>query len=1093
MKKILLISFVLVTALASSAWSQGRNVTGKVTSDDDGSPLPGVNVTVRGTSSGTVTDVDGNYTLSVTGSDAVLVFSYVGYVNETVQVGNQSVINIALVPDVETLQEVVVTALGVEKEVKALGYSVEQVSGDDVARSNETNVLNAINGKVAGVQISDPNGVAGGTTRITIRGNNSLKQGKNQPLIIVDGVPIENSTAGPSSGTLNGVSGRDWGSGINNINAWDVESINVLKGPNAAALYGSRGANGVIIIKTKKAKAGTGLGIEFNTSQLTREAFMFRDVQNKFGTGGARLAEPTFDQDADGNNLLPSVGFWGSGASWGPEMDGTPVLWWDGETRPFSPQPDNIKDFFQTGSIRNYNLAFSGAGEMGSVRVSLTRSETTPIVPNTEREQNTINLNSSINVSSKLRADAAITYLNTSDLNSPFLGDSEASIGKNLTWNWGRSYRPDLERDNYKNPDGTRNNNGFPAWGFRGRGRTGSFFWNLFENNEVRERDRIFGSVALNYQILPWLSARGQLGIDNYDEDRESKNKPIDSEGIQGGRYWRTLAKNRVQNHRFTLTANKDVTEDINITASLGAEHFKQTFYRISGSNAGRDFANPWLYTFSNFQNPNGNINNSPSEDSFGKIINGVFGSVDVSYKNMLFLTLTGRNDWSSTLPDGVNSYFYPSASLSFAFTDAFDIAPDILSFGKVRVAYANVGNDTDPFEIAPTFNLGSYGGQPSTTLPGTIPPTALAPESVNSYEAGLDLRFLEGKIGLDFTYYYISSKDQILSSPLPISSGFNSLRFNTGELENRGVEFLIDATPFETKDFSWNIAFNYSSNKNKVVSLADGAETLVLGNIFGAHGPNVEARPGEEFGTIYGWDYTYFDTNGNGVTDDSERIPSNRIIDDNGRWYINTDEREAIGNVTPDWRGGVTNTLRYKQFTLSSLIDIKKGGDVFFGSYGTGVGFGQSPQTLEGRNAEHGGLPWTDGDGVTHNNGLIKEGVYANGETNDQVVSYVYKHLDLFTWGAGGIVTPAVHEASWVRLRELSLTYTLPNSLLDKIGFIQNASITLLGRNLWFLHNTAPDNLDPSAVNGSGNNQGIEWGQLPASRTYGFNLKLGL
>lgn len=1104
LQRLLTLALPILGFLLLSSFSQlqaQQRVSGNISSDQ-GTPLIGATVLEKGTSNGTVSDIDGNFSLSVA-SGATLVVSYTGYEAREIAVGSQTTLNITLQQAAISLDNVVVTALGIKREEKALGYSVQSIEGKEIATSSEANILNSLQGKVAGLQVGSGNGVSGGTTRITIRGNNSLVNGRNQPLIIVDGVQIENSITGAGASSLqSNEAGRDWGSGINNINAWDIEDVTVLKGPNAAALYGARGANGVILITTKKGEQRKGIGIDFTTSVIQEEAWLFRDVQNVFGEGSGNPASQEFEQNDQGQNLLPPVGFWGSGASWGPEMTGQPVLWWNGEVLPFDPQPDNIKNFFNTGSNRSYNLAFSGANDRGSFRASLTRNDITPITPNTDRSQNTINLNTAINVTSKLTATATMSYMDISAKNSPVLGNSEASIGKNVSWNWGRSYRPDLEANNYINPDGTRTDRGvgFPANNDlgRGRGRAGSFFWNIYQNNQWRNRDRLLGSVSLNLEVLPWLNIEGRLGIDNYNDNNENRNAPVDPEKLIGGRFSRTLARNRIQNHVALIRMNKTFGESLDISANIGAEHWGRSFFSIQGDNGGLNFADPDLFTFRNADLGNRSATDifnrfRPQENQFDKRINSVFASVDFGWRNMLYLTVTGRNDWSSTLPLNNNSYFYPSASLGFVFTELLNINSRVLSFGKLRLAYANTANDTNPYQLDPTFSRGNFAGQPTASVRNVIPPTTLAPEQSNSYDFGLDLRFLNGKVNVDLTYYYISSTNQILSSPLPLSSGFNSLRFNTGEVENRGFEGLISATAFRSRDFTWDVGFNFSTNRNKIISLAEGAETFRLGGIFGGNGPSVEARPGEDYGTIMGWDYTYYDENSNGITDPNEIRSDNRLIDENGVWYQLTSERVPVGNVVPDWIGGVTSTLTYKDFRLSALIDIRQGGDVFFGSHAIGSAYGQSPETLDGRNAEYGGLPYTDSEGVTRNIGVVKEGVYSNGQPNDQVVPYYRKYQDVFSWGAGsGPVSASVYDGSFIRLRELSLTYTMPRSLVERSKFLNNLSLTLIGRNLWFLQNNAPLNLDPAAVNGAGVSQGMEWGSLPGTRNYGAVLRVG-
>ena len=541
---------------------------------------------------------------------------------------------------------------------------------------------------------------------------------------------------------------------------------------------------------------------------------------------------------------------------------------------------------------------------------------------------------------------------------------------------------------------------------------------------------------------------------------------------------------------------------DLKIGANAGGEFYKRSFYSISGKNGNRDFVFPNLPTFRNVNFPE-NINTNyatnhllPNENFYDKEIQSVFGAVDFSFKNFLFLQVTGRNDWSSTLPAANNSYFYPSVSLGIDITEGFGLTNDFLSFAKVRLAYAQVGNDTDPYQTGARLNSGNFAGAPYARINSTIPPLDLRPERQNSYEGGLDLRLFNDRISLDFTYYNIHSFDQILESPVPISSGFEKLRFNTGEVRNKGIEILLGLAPVRTRNFGWDLGINFSRNRNFVETLTEGAEQLILGsNLFGNFGPSIVARPGEQFGTIIGWDYEYFDRNGNGITDGDERIPENRIIDENGQWYEVTDDRVPLGNASPDWLAGLRNTFRWKNLSLNTLIDFKVGGDVFWGTYATAVGFGQSPSSLRGRNAELGGLPWvaTDDQGVetTHNNGLVKPGVYEDGTPNDKVVSSAYTHLDVFSWGPG-IVTPFIQDNTYIKMRELSLSYDFPKSLIDKLGFIQRAKISLIGRNLFYIYDNAPDNINPEGLNGSGYNQGIEWGSLPGTRQFGVVLNTG-
>lgn len=1106
-------------ALLSSAYAQQR-VTGTVT-DEDGIGIPGASIIQKGTSNGTITNVDGNYTLSVP-SDATIVISFVGMTKVEEPVSGRAEINVQLTTDAIGIDEVVVTALGIKRSEKSLGFSSQSVKGAEIEQSSETNAFNSLKGKIAGVQIMDGNGVEGGTTRINIRGNSSLVNGKNQPLIIVDGVAIENSITGPGSTSMTGQSsGKDWGSGINDINPWDIADMSVLKGPAGAALYGSRGANGVIIIVTKKGTKGDGLGVDVNMSYTFTNASRFMDKQLVRGGGTSGYYENVMIGDDDDNdfqpitidgktyNQIPATSFWGAGASWGPKILDQPILWWDGTEQTWSAHK-TMEEYLKTGFNKSYNVAISNSDEKGSVRLSLTHRDTEAITPNTESANNTVALNVSQLITSKIRLDAAVSYVNFTQLNSPQLGNSEQAIGKQVGYGGYTNNWLMYEADRWENPDGSQplrgrgrpgidEFTGYPANNYRGLGRGGSFFWNTMANNQEREKDRVFGSTSLNWDITPWLAFKGTLGIDYATLEVESKNRPKDAEGLTGGRYSHSLDKNKIENHMWMFTFTKDLTDDLHLTAFINGEHWSRNYYYIQGRNGNRNFVDPHLYTFDNVDMPvdaNGRVasnwalnNLNANESKYSKTVNSLAGSINLSFKEWLFLDLTGRNDWSSTLPEDNRSYFYPSVQTSFVFSEAFDIGWNALSFGKLRLAYSMAGNDTDPYQLTPTYSKGNFQGYPTGSIKTTIPPQTLENEISNSFDAGLDMRFLKGRLGFDFSYYYIKSTQQIMSAPLPSSSGFNSFRFNTGEVQNKGWELLVNATPVQTKDWTWDITLNLTANQNKVIALAPGATTYYMGGIYGANGPSVEARPGEDYGSIMGWDYTYYDMNNNGMTDAAERTANNRLLSADGRDYAVTKDKVVLGNVTPKFIGGLVNTVSWKNLSLNVILDIREGGDVFYGSMTGQVTMGQAPSTLAGMDAEHGGLAWTDGNGVARNDGAVKTGKHTDGTPNTTVVPYYNLYDDTFSWGKG-LLTPTVIETSYISVQEVALTYFLPQSVLSKIGWLKNGSITVIGRDLGYLRNTAPYNMNPNGVNGVGNAQGMEIGQMPGVSTYGFTLR---
>ncbi len=1077
------ILFSLFALICVRTQAQHR-VEGTVTDQENDELLIGVNFLVKNSSVGTVTDFDGRYQLEAPSGADTLVVSYIGYQPQEIPINGRTTINIQLGTDAAQLDEVVVTALGIKRQKRELGYSTESFKGETLQLSNAPNVVNALSGRSAGVQIAAPNGVDGGTSRITIRGNNNINA-NNQPLIVVDGVPIENEPGMTDIGR-----GVDWGSAINNINPQDIESMNILKGPTASALYGARGANGVVLITTKRGTQRKGIGIDYSVLHKVIHPYRYRDVQNMFGAGGPiSLSEPTFEQDADGTLLYPTrtatdegpygrptaelFGFYSTGVSWGPKMEGQMIRWWDGEMRPFNPQPDNLKLFFSDGSTTTHNLAFSGGGKMGTMRVSLTRTDHESIIPNSNYNQTTVNLGSRLDISSKVHADLSVSYINYYRLNSPSLGDdNNASFGKGILYSWPRSYKG-LERDINIRPDGTRNDYGgnYPF-----TFSPPHLWWNTYNNNTELNRNKLIGALSLTYEITPWLNATGRLGLDYTLNEFETRNNPTDALGIENGYYGNELNRDIVHNNELLITAHKEnfMNSRLNVSLSVGGTQWSRDRYGINGQS-GR-WVNPWLFSFGNYED----IDNGPriGEIRYDKRINSVYSFLNLGYDDFLFLELTGRNDWSSALPTANNSYFYPSASLSFIPTEAFELGINWLSFWKLRGAYAQTASDTDPFQIDFVYNTGTFGGNQTATLPEIIPPIELKPQQANSYEIGTTVGLFGDRINLDFTYYYIRSFDQILDSPLPVSSGANSVRINNGELENQGIEAILTATLVHNKDFFWETSFNISRNRNRVLSLGDGAKILELANIWDLNGPAIAVREGEDYGTIIGYDYIYHEGTGK------------PILNEEGTLYQFTDNRVPIGNASPDFTGGWSMRFGYKGFTLSTLVDTKWGGDIYAGSYVIGLQTGQSPETLPERLGN--GLPYTDPDGNVRNIGVVLDGVYADGTPNDKVVHYYFKYVgNTGGWGRF-LTTPGILENTWVKLREVALSYQFPKQLMAKTGIFQELSLSVVGRDLFYIYTTLPDRVNPEANNGAGNAQGLEWASFPGvqSFTVGLNAK---
>lgn len=1079
MKKILLLGFLI-------CWSMSQGLTqieirGIVMSNETEEPLVGARIQVINEGEGTLTDRKGQFIVGVKDTSAQLQVSYYGFVSQTIVLQNgQTNIIIRLISEENQLDDVVITALGVKRQRRELGYSTESVGGDEVTLSNAPNVINALSGKSAGVQITSPNGVDGGTTRITIRGNNNINA-NNQPLIVLDGVPLENAPGLENIGR-----GVDWGSAINNINPEDIAEMNVLKGPTAAALYGARGANGVILITTRRGRKQKGIGIQYSVSHKVIQPFRYREVQNVYGAGGpVSLLEPTLQKNDEDEYMYPAnvhtidgpfgksttelFGFYSTGVSWGPEMKGENVRWWDGEMRSYTPQPENIKLYFANGHTTNHNVSFSGGGEMGTLRVSLTSSNHKAVVPNSGFDQITANLGGTLNISEKVRADISLSYVDFERLNSPTLGDdNNKSFGKGILYSWPRSYKG-LEQQINILPDGSRNNyDGRYPFTFT----PPHLWWNTFNQNTTLSRNKLIGSIKLNYTITPWLMAMARVGLDFNLDQFETRNNPIDALGILDGFYSNELSKNQVNNNEFLITAHKDKIFDlpISVRASFGGNQWKRRLYGLRGQS-GR-WVNPWLFNFNNFQDPLSVP--APREFRFDKNINSLFGFLNVSLSDWLFLEVTGRNDWSSALPVSNNSYFYPSTSLSFMASEVLKL-PEWINFWKIRGAYAQAASDTDPFQVDFVYSTGTFGNVQTATLPGTIPPIALRPQQANSYEIGTTIGLLDDRVNLDVTYYQISSFDQILDAPLPASSGASNIRINTGTLENRGIEAILNITFWQGANGYFRTALNIGRNRNYVISLGDGADILELANIWGLNGPAIAVREGEQYGTIIGYDYVYHD---NGQP----------IVNEEGTHYLISDNRVPIGNASPDFTGGWTMDLKYKGFQLQSLIDTKWGGDMYAGSYVIGLQTGQSPETLYERGGL--GLPYTDPEGNQRNVGVVLDGVYADGTPNDQVVHYYFKYVP----NAGGwgrfLSKPGILENSWVKLRELSLSYTVPSDFLDKINLFQQLQLSLVGRDLAYLYTSLPDQINPEGSNGSGNAQGLEWAAYPGMRSFGFRVQ---
>lgn len=1066
MKRKLLV-LLLFTASLGHVFAQ-KEISGKVTSSEDGSTLPGVNVIIVGTQQGSVTDLDGNYTVSV-GDDASLQFSYIGYSDQTIQVGSQSIINISLVPDLTQLDEIVVTAFGMEREKKSLGYAVAEVESKAITRANTPNLANALYGQAPGVQVSGTSGGVTGAVNVVIRGNSSIT-GFNQPLFVVDGIPIAHDNGGYGRW-----GGGNLGGGINDINPEDIESMTVLKGGNAAALYGSQAANGVVLITTKKGKKNEGLGIEFTTSYTNDQIAFVPDFQNKYGAG---YGWPYLAADNDGYfNLtdgVPTVrNAW---ASFGPEMTGQNILWWDGEMRDFTPQPDNYKDMFKNGHTSSSTISVSNSNDIATFRLAYTYFDNAGIFDGSTQKRNVFALNTNVKISKRLSTDVSLSYNNIVTKNVP------PPTGGLNAYEFPRSTKTDLLRELYEDDQGFRREND-QVGQHASHINPMNMLWGANKNNIENDKARIIGNITLNYNILDGLNLRLRGGMDQTDVANDNQTASTRSDRPSGG-YSVSNSKNTITYLESILSYNKDLGEDFSLSLTAGAISNRIDFKNSNvGTNGGLIVPN-W-FSLANSVNTR-NSNGGQESERF----DAVFGQGQLAYRNMLFLDFTGRNDWSSTLPPESNSYFYPSVSLSWAFSEAFSL-PEWFTFGKVRASWAQVGNDAQRYQANKVYNYGSFNGATTNTFSANVPPVGLLPERQNTTEFGTDLRFLDNRVGLDLTYYVSRNFDLIMGLAVAPSTGANNVITNVGEMKNSGVEIALITTPIRTSDFQWDLTFNYAKNRNEVVQLAKGIEELNMG---AWSSPMFKyARPGRPSGD---WmTYTY-------LTNEDGR----RVIGANGQNVRDDSELVNVGNATPDWTGGIVNNMRYKNFNLSFLIDASWGGDMFSFTNYYGINAGKFTESLKYRDEENGGLPYyqdastgqliqleshsssTPNGEIVRHDGLILDGVTENGEENTQLIAASNYYLDQWTWNYG-FHEEGLYDNSYVKFRELSFGYTFPESIIGNT-FIQNLTLNFIGRNLFFIYKNIP-NIDPESSIGTDNARfGYDNSSYPSVRNLGFSLK---
>ena len=1019
--------------------------------DVDNAPLPGVNIVEEGTLNGAVSDVDGTFSLTVSNANASLVFSFVGYVTQTVAVNGQTDLAVTLSEDVELLEEVVVTAFGIERQERALGYSVSQISGEALREVRENNVANALAGKVAGVLVSKPASGPAGSSRVIIRGVSSLGQ-DSQPLYVVDGVPIDNSTLG-SAGMWGGYDGGD---GISGINPDDIDNISVLKGPAAAALYGTRAKNGVILVTTKKAHAGTGLGIEFSSNTTFEDVLVNTDWQTEYGQG-MRGAKPETADEALDSNL----------SAWGSRLDGSMVVNWDGTERPYSLVDDRLNRFYETGVTTTNSLALTSATQSSTLRMAFSHLSNDGINPNSGLTRTSFTLRGTSQLGRRLSADAKLNFIREDVNNRPRLSDSPGNANYTiyqLAPNVDPLPMKGVQQENGGRIGTDENDQELDVTG--GIYSQNPYFAS-YQYTHGDEDRRLIGFTSLTYKFTDWLSLMGRFGGDTYTTRRTNITPFGTGYNPLGGQNEGEIRISEI-NTDLLMNAQRKITSSLELTASVGGNILYRERENLTLGGGG-GFNVPGLEVVTNQATP------SVGYGFNEKQINSIYGSTQFSWEDYLFLTLTGRNDWSSTLPIDNNSYFYPSVSMSFVFSDAFDL-PSWLTFGKLRASWAEVGGDTDPYQLALTYSLqGSHLGQPrGGVAQGRIPLAALKPSSSVGKEIGLDVRFMDNRVGLDFTLYTESATNQILSTTISNASGFGSQVINAGEIKNSGVEVLLTTTPMRTPDFRWDFDVNLSRNVNEVVDLIEGQTSLVLAESR-RRGNFVTADVGEAYGSIKGQKYMRQNvpTKVDPLTGETVDDPCNAtgpIVHDADGLPLRAGTLCVLGNGTSDLLGGVSNSIRYKNFRISALVDMRFGGDIFSYTNSQGYSSGLHQATLQGRDQGF----------------FVGEGVTQDGNMNTVQVDA----QDYFGRIGSQIGEEFVYDATFLKLRELQFSYRLPSRLLARSP-IKLATISLVARNLWLIYSNV-DNVDPeSTFRNDQNGIGLEHSGVPQTRSIGCNINV--
>lgn len=1068
MKKTFQIIVLLLMAQLCAMAAYGSVLQGTVTADN-GDAVIGASVVEKGTTNGTVTDIDGNFKLTLKSAQSVIVVSYIGYVKQEIKVGNQTSLKIIMKEDSQKLDEVVVTALGIKRDKKALGYAIQEVKGDDLTKVKSNNAMNALAGRVAGLQVSSTGTGEWGSTNIVLRGSSSLS-GSNQPLIVVDGVPV----SGGSRGTGDSSGGIDYGSGLSDINPDDVESMSVLKGGNAAALYGSRAANGVILITTKKGIAKKHIGVKYSYDMSISTLHVLPDMQNEYGR------ETTIEDGIEKEVL--------KGTNWSAtRLDGHAVEKWNGSMAPFVAQPNNIGDFFQNGIRHSHSVELDGGTEKAQARISALYSTAEGIIPNSSLDKYSFSLTGNANLTKKLTISGRANYLIQNTQNRPNLSDSP----DNPMYGFLRMPR-NIQLDDMRTYE---DENGFPIlWDGRAKSYSDDIsknqnpYWSIYKNFNNDDRYRLMANISVKYDVTSYLSFLLRAGTDYISDQKETRvaKRTAYENNETRSKYAQSWGKSFENNYDFLATFNKNFwNNDISVVVSAGG-NIMHTWANDIGFYA-LALSLDDLYTVGNAKNV------TSSQGYTEKMIQSVYGNASIGFKSYLFLDVTARNDWSSALASPTNpnaqiSYFYPSFSLSGILTDAIPgMKSEVLNFLKVRLSTAQIGNDTSPYRTAYTYNIGpGHLGQQYAYKPMTKPFVNLKPELTTSYEVGVEAALLNNRIRFDGTYYLSRTSNQIISQRIPSSSGYTSKLMNAGMVQNQGVEMQLTVVPIQKKDLNWDIFVNFSRNRDKIVELLD-PEKKDRRILASAGTLSIHAKAGGRYGEIYGTKYLRNDK-------------GERIIGTNGLPQLATDEygsttENYLGNIQNDFMAGIGTNFTYKGLNVSALIDVRVGGKLYSFTEKITTEYGNAPWTTAGRKEwaaseqariEAGKSPveWFNS---RNQRGYLAEGVVKLPDGSYTPNRNLYVSPQAYWVNAAGVDEEFLHDASYVKFKELRIGYNLPKKWLSRL-YINNLQLAVVARNLFYIYKAAPKGLDPES---SFNGMGFEYSSVPSTREWGISANI--